>query len=97
MDYLKASDMYKAIKIGGEKKPSEVYKIVSEEMARGKRSFARSPRRAWYREKEKNTEAGILIAIGSAFLILALVGPGEAERIFGTVSLFILLTVGVLV
>lgn len=97
MDYLKASDMYKAIKIGGEKKPSEVYRIVGEDMARGKRSYAKSPRRAWYREKEKNTEAAILIAIGSAFLILALVGPREAERIFGTVSLFILLTVGVLI
>lgn len=97
MDYLKASDMYKAIKIGGEKKPSEVYKIVSEEMTRGKRSYARSPRRAWYREKEKNTEAGILIIIGAMFLLLALVGTREAERIFGTVSLFILLTVGVLI
>jgi hypothetical protein len=97
MDYLKASDMYKAIKIGGEKKPSKVYKIVSEEMARGKRSYAKSPRRAWYREKEKNTEAGILIFMGAVFLLLALVGTRESERIFGAVCLFILLTVGVLV
>ncbi|WP_308652284.1 hypothetical protein [uncultured Anaerococcus sp.] len=97
MDYLKASDMYKAIKIGGEKKPSQVYRIVNEEMAKGKRSYARSPRRAWYREKEKNTEAGILIFMGVVFLLLALVGSREAERIFGTVCLFILLTVGVLV
>ena len=95
MDYLKASEMYKAIKIGGEKKPSKVYKIVSEDKA--KRSYARSPRRAWYRTREKNIEAAILIAIGAAFLILALVGPREVERIFGTVSLFILLTVGALV
>lgn len=97
MDYLKASDMYKAIKIGGEKKPSQVYKIVNEEMAKGKRSYAKSPRRAWYREKEKNTEAGILIFLGAVFLLLALVGSREVDRIFGTVCLFILLTVGVLV
>ena len=95
MDYLKASDMYKAVKIGGESKPSKVYKIVNEDKA--KRSYARSPRRAWYRTREKNIEAAILIAIGAAFLILALVGPREAERIFGTVSLFILLSIGVLV
>ncbi len=97
MDYLKASDMYKAIKIGGEKKPSQVYKIVSEEMDRGKRSYARSPRRAWYREKDRNVEAGILIFIGALMLILALAGPRVFDRLFGVISLFILLVVGVLV
>ena len=97
MDYLKASDMYKAIKIGGEKKPSQVYKIVSEEMTRGKRSYARSPRRAWYREKEKNTEAGILIFLGIVFLLLALVGTRESDRIFGSICIFVTLVFGVLV
>ena len=97
MDYLKASDMYKAIKIGGEKKPSQVYKIVSEEMAKGKRSYARSPRRAWYREKEKNTEAGILIFLGVLFLILALAGPREIERSVGCIFLYLLLIVGALI
>lgn len=97
MDYLKASDMYKAIKIGGEKKPSEVYRIVSEEMARGKRSYARSPRRAWYREKEKNTEAGILIFLGIVFLLLALVGTRESDRIFGSICIFVTLVFGVLI
>ena len=40
MDYLKASDMYKAIKIGGEKKPSEVYRIASSEASKGKKAYA---------------------------------------------------------
>lgn len=97
MDYLKASDMYKAIKIGGEKKPSEVYRIVSEEMARGNRSYVRSPRRAWYREKEKNTEAGILIFLGIVFLLLALVGTRESDRIFGSICIFVTLVFGVLI
>lgn len=97
MDYLKASDMYKAIKIGGEKKPSKVYKIVSEEMAKGKRSYAKSPRRAWYREKEKNTEAGILIFLGIVFLLLALVGTRESDRIFGSICIFVTLVFGVLI
>lgn len=97
MDYLKASDMYKAIKIGGEKKPSQVYKIVNEEMAKGKRSYARSPRRAWYREKEKNTEAGILIFLGIVFLLLALVGTRESDRIFGSICIFVTLVFGVLI
>ena len=97
MDYLKASDMYKDIKIGGEKKPSQVYKIVSEEMARGKRSYAKSPRRAWYREKEKNTEAGILIFLGLVFLFLALAGQREADRIFGSICIFVTLVFGVLI
>lgn len=97
MDYLKASDMYKAIKIGGEKKPSQVYKIVSEEMTRGKRSYAKSPRRAWYRTREKNNEAAILIFLGALMLILALAGPRVFDRLFGIISLFILLVVGVLV
>ena len=78
-------------------KPSEVFRVINDEKLRDKRSYARSPRRAWYRTKEKNTEAGILIFMGAVFLFLALAGPGEAERIFGTVGLFILLTVGVLV
>ncbi len=97
MDYLKASDMYKAIKIGGEKKPSQVYKIVSEEMARGKRSYAKSPRRAWYRSKDKKVEAAILIILGALMLILALAGPRVFDRLFGVISLFLLLVVGVLI
>ena len=95
MDYLKASDMYKAIKIGGDNKPSKVYKIVSEDKA--KRSYARSPRRAWYRSKEKNIESGILIIIGAAFLILALVGPREVDRIFGSVCIFMTLVFGMII
>ena len=95
MDYLKASDMYKAIKIGGEKKPSEVYKIASEDKA--KRSYARSPRRAWYRTREKNIEAAILIAIGAAFLVLALAGQRETDRIFGSICIFITLVFGMII
>lgn len=95
MDYLKASDMYKAIKIGGEKKPSEVYKIMSED--KKKRSHARSPRRAWYRTREKNIEAGILIFMGAVFLFLALAGQREADRIFGSICIFVTLVFGVLV
>lgn len=94
MDYLKASDMYKAVKIGGEKKPSKVYKIVSEDKA--KRSYARSPRRAWYRTREKNIEAAILIGIGAMFLLLALAGPREIDRIFGSICIFVALVFGVL-
>lgn len=97
MDYLKASDMYKAIKVSRAEKPSEVFGVINNEKIKDKRSYARSPRRAWYRTKEKNIEAAILISLGALFLILALAGPREAERIFGTVSLFILLTVGALV
>lgn len=97
MDYLKASDMYKAIKIGGEKKPSQVYKIVSEEMDRGKRSYARSPRRAWYRTREKNIESGILIIVGAMFLLLALAGQRETDRIFGSICIFITLVFGMII
>ena len=95
MDYLKASDMYKAIKIGGDNKPSKVYKIVSEDKA--KRSYARSPRRAWYRTREKNVEAGILIIIGAMFLLLALAGSREIDRIFGSVCIFVTLVFGMIV
>ena len=97
MDYLKASDMYKAIKIGGEKKPSEVYRIMTEDKSKWQRSYARSPRRAWYREKEKNTEAAILIVLGAMFLLLALAGQREADRIFGSVCIFVTLVFGVLI
>lgn len=97
MDYLKASDMYKAIKIGGEKKPSEVYRIITEDKSKWQRSYARSPRRAWYRSKDRNVEAGILIFLGALMLILALAGPRLFDRLFGVISLFILLVVGVLV
>lgn len=95
MDYLKASDMYKAIKIGGEKKPSKVYKIMSED--KEKRSHTRSPRRAWYRTREKNIEAAILIVIGAVFLLLALAGQRESDRIFGSVCIFITLVFGMIV
>lgn len=97
MDYLKASDMYKAMKASRAEKPSEVYKVVSEEKARGKREYARSPRRAWYREKDKNVEAGILIFLGALMLILALAGSRESDRIFGSVCIFIILVFGLLV
>lgn len=97
MDYLKASEMYRVMKASRAEKPSEVYKVVSEEKARGKREYARSPRRAWYREKEKNTEAGILIFLGIVFLLLALVGTRESDRIFGSVCIFITLVFGLLI
>ena len=97
MDYLKASDMYKAIKIGGEKKPSEVYRIASSEASKGKKAYAKSPRRAWYRTKEKNIEAGILIFIGAVFLVLALAGQRDSDRIFGSVCIFVTLVFGLLV
>ena len=95
MDYLKASDMYKAVKIFGENKPSKVYKIVNED--KEKRSHARSPRRAWYRTREKNIEAAILIVIGAAFLLLALAGQRESDRIFGSICIFITLVFGMIV
>ena len=97
MDYLKASEMYRVMKVSRAEKPSEVYKVVSEEKARGKREYARSPRRAWYREKDKNVEAGILIFLGALMLILALAGSRESDRIFGSVCIFIILVFGLLV
>lgn len=97
MDYVKASDMYKAVKICGGGRPSKVYKVVSEEKSRGKREYARSPRRAWYRTKDKNIEAGILIVFGAMFLFLALAGQREADRIFGSVCIFATLVFGLLV
>lgn len=96
MDYLKASDIYKAIKIGGDK-PSKVYRIMSEDKSKWQRSYVRTPRRAWYRSKDRNLEAGILIFLGALMLILALAGPRVFDRLFGVISLFILLVVGVLV
>lgn len=97
MNYVKASDMYKAMRVNKAEKPSEVFRAVNNRNLKSDRYYMRSPRRAWYREKEKNTEAAILIFLGVLFLILALAGQREADRIFGTVTLFILLTVGVLV
>ena len=97
MDYLKASDMYKAIKIGGEKKPSEVYRIMTEDKSKWQRSYVKTPRRAWYRSKDKKVEAAILIILGALMLILALAGPRVFDRLFGVISLFLLLVVGVLI
>lgn len=97
MDYLKASEMYKAIKVRRAEKPSEVFRAINDKNLRDKRSYARSPRRAWYREKEKNIEAGILIFLGALMLILALAGQTEADRIFGSVCIFATLVFGVLV
>lgn len=97
MDYLKASDMYKAIKVSRAEKPSEVFGVINNEKIKDKRSYARSPRRAWYRTKEKNIEAAILIGIGAMFLLLALAGPREVDRIFGSICVFVTLVFGVLV
>lgn len=97
MDYLKASDMYKAIKVSRAEKPSEVFGVINNEKIKDKRSYARSPRRAWYRTKEKNIEAAILIGIGAMFLLLALSGPREVDRIFGSICVFVTLVFGVLV
>ena len=97
MDYLKASDMYKAIKVSRAEKPSEVFGVINNEKIKDKRSYARSPRRAWYRTKEKNIEAAILIGIGAMFLLLALAGSREIDRIFGSICVFVTLVFGVLV
>ena len=97
MDYLKASDMYKAIKVSRAEKPSEVFGVINNEKIKDKRSYARSPRRAWYRTKEKNIEAAILIGIGAMFLLLALAGSREMDRIFGSICVFVTLVFGVLV
>ena len=97
MDYLKASDMYKAIKVSRAEKPSEVFRAINNEKLKDKRSYARSPRRAWYREKDKNIEAGILIVIGAMFLLLALAGQRETDRIFGSICIFITLVFGMII
>lgn len=97
MDYLKASEMYKAVRMGGSDKPSKVYQIISEEKAEKKRPRVKSPRRAWYRTKDRNKEVGILIFFGAMMLLLALAGPRESDRIIGSIFLFILLVVGALV
>lgn len=97
MDYLKASDMYKAIKVRRAEKPSEVFRVINDEKLRDKKSYARTPRRAWYRTKDKNIEAGILIVFGAMFLFLALAGQREADRIFGSVCIFATLVFGLLV
>lgn len=97
MDYMKASEMYKTMKVSEAEKPSEVFRAINNKNLKDKRPYARSPRRAWYREKEKNIEAAILIVIGAAFLLLALAGQRESDRIFGSVCIFVTLVFGMLV